>query len=425
MHGKHCLGAVGLFLLLALSTTTAFAQPTTIQLVTYGSLPNEWLAMADAFNRSQDEVIVEVQVYPFEEYIDKVLLMIASGNPPDVFQVWAQYKPQWVEMGLLEDVTDRWQSSSVMAQEAIYPFMIEAAALHGRMYGVPYDYNSTVYFVNRDLLAQAGLNPPAENWTVDDLREMSRRVTNEQWATYGTTHGVDFGWGFNIQWFKNWAGHGWINEAGDTVLVDSPASIELMEWWYESQYAYGITPRPGGFAARGGWEAGGYGFMQGWMDTAFHFPQPMGFDWELALYPKGPAGQGNFAQGHMFSIAASSTNKEAAWKVLEWMASYEGQEAIIRTTRRQPIGPYLDLWALYFDQLPGGKGPEISQWVLGVLYGKGYADNLDYWPTFPEMNDIMGEHMARIYGQNRPVGPEMEEAARRMQQVLDEYLATR
>lgn len=425
MLKKHRTRSVTLILLIGLWASATCAQPTTIQLVTYGNLPNDWLAMADAFNQSQDEVFVEVQVFPFEEYIDKILLMIASGNPPDVFQVWAQYKPQWVELGILADVTDRWENSSVIAESDIYPFMIEAAALNGRMYGVPYDYNSTVYFVNLDLLAQAGLNAPGENWTVDDLREMARRVTNEQWATYGTNHGVDFGWGFNIQWFKNWTGHGWINEAGDTVLVDSPESIELMEWWYDSQYSYEITPRPGGFPARGSWQAGGYGFMQGWMDVAFNFPPQLGFDWELALYPAGPAGQGNFAQGHMFSIAADSEKQDAAWKVLEWMASYDGQEAIIRTTHRQPIGPYLDLWGLYFEQLPGDKGPELSQWVLGVLYGKGYADNLNYWPTFPEMNDIMREHMARIFGQNRPVGPEMQEAARRMQNVLDEYWASR
>ncbi len=425
MPGRYLTSTVAVVAFLCLMPAAALAQPTTIVLATYGSLPNEWLAMADVFNRSQDEVFLEVQVYPFEEYIDKILLMIASGNPPDVFQEWAQYKPQWVELGILEDVTGRWESSAVIAETDIYPFMVEAAGLGGRMYGVPYDYNSTVYFVNLDLLAQAGLNPPAENWTVDDLRDMSRKITNEQWGTYGTSHGVDFGWGFNIQWYKNWTGHGWIDEAGDTVLVNSPAALEMLEWWYESQYSYGITPWPGGFPARGGWQAGGFGFNQGWMDTAFNFPEHMTFDWTMALYPKAPAGQGNFGQGHMFSVAAESTNKDAAWKVLEWMVSYEGQEAIIQTTHRQPIGPYGDLWALYFEQLPGGKGPEISQWVLGVLYGKGYADNLNYWPTFPEMNDIMREHMARIYGQNRPVGPEMEEAARRMQQVLDEYRQTK
>lgn len=420
---KGALIAVFAMALLLGGTIAAGAQQVTVQLATYGSMPHEWLAVADAFNRSQNAIRLEVQVFPFDEYIDKILLLTASGNPPDIFQVWAQYKPQWVELGILTDVTDRWAQSSVIAESHIYPFMVQAASASGRMYGVPFDYNATVFFVNRDLLAQAGVNPPAENWTVDDLRDIGRKVTNEDWGTYGTTHGVDFGWGFNIQWYKNWTGHGWVNEAGDRVLVNTPEALDLLEWWYESQYNYRITPYPGSFPARAGFDGGGYGFMQAWMSAAFYFPPEMIFDWTMALYPKGPAGQGNFAQGHMFSIAANSPNKDAAWKVLEWLVSYEGQSVLVEELHVQPIGPYEDLWSRFFSQLPGGKGPEINQWVMGVLYGKGYADNLNYWYTFPQMNTIMQEHMARIYGENRPIGPEMDEAARRMQQVLDEYLA--
>lgn len=87
MPGRYLTSTVAVVALFCLMSAAALAQPATIVLATYGSLPNEWLAMADVFNRSQDEVFLEVQVYPFEEYIDKILLMIASGNPPDVFQV--------------------------------------------------------------------------------------------------------------------------------------------------------------------------------------------------------------------------------------------------------------------------------------------------------------------------------------------------
>lgn len=398
----------------------ASAERVTIQLASYGSLADEWVKLAEAFNQAHDDVYMEVQVYAFEEYVDKIVLMVASGTPPDLFQTWAQYKPQWVELGMLEDLTDRWNASPVIQNSDIYPFMLDAATYNGRIYGVPYDYNSTVYFVNRDLMGQSGLNPPDENWTVDDLRDMARKMTNENWGTYGTNHGVDFGWGFNVQWVKNWTGNMWLNDEQDTVMVNTPEAVDMFTWWYENQHHYGISPRPGSYPARGGFEGGGFGFYQGWMDHAFNFPDPMAYDWELALYPKGPAHQGNFAQGHMFSMPHNAPNKDAAFKVLEWMASYEGQETIVRINRRQPIGPYPDLWDLYFDQLPARKGAEISQWVLGVLYGKGYADNLNYWTTFPEMNQVMIEHMGRIYANGQPVGTEMQEAARRMQVILDE-----
>lgn len=423
-HRTRFTPALLVVVLLLVLPVVAIGERVTIQLATYGSLADEWLDLAGAFNSTSTDIQLEVQVYPFAEYVDKILIMVASGTPPDIFQTWAQYKPQWVGKGMLEDLTDRWNSSPVIQDAEIYPFMLDAASYDGRIYGVPYDYNSTVYFVNRDLLGQAGLTAPQENWTIDDLRDMARKMTNENWGTYGVNHGVDFGWGFNIQWFKNWAGHSWLNEAQDEVLVNSPASLEMLQWWYENQYHYQISPRPGSYPSRGGFEGGGYGFYQGWMDHAFNFPEPPAYDWELALYPAGPAHQGNFAQGHMFSIPFNTPNKDAAWKVLEWMASYEGQATIVKINRRQPIGPYRDLWDLYFEQLPAGKGDEINRWVLGVLYGKGYADNLNYWTTFPEMNEVMIQHMGHIYAQGRPIGTEMQEAARRMQGLLDDFLAT-
>ena len=255
-------------------------------------------------------------------------------------------------------MTGRWESSAVIAETDIYPFMVEAAGLGGRMYGVPYDYNSTVYFVNLDLLAQAGLNPPAENWTVDDLRDMSRKITNEQWGT----------WHFPRSRLRLGLQHPVVQEL-DRPRLDRrsrrygasqlPAALEMLEWWYESQYSYGITPWPGGFPRPGrrGRRAAGL-TKAGW--TPPNFPEHMTFDWTMALYPKAPAGQGNFAQGHMFSVAAEYTNKDAAWKVLEWMVSYEGQEAIIQTTRRQPIGPYGDLWALTLNSCRAERGPRSA-----------------------------------------------------------------
>lgn len=410
--------ALVVVLALMLLPMAVMAQsPITLTLVTNGSELDEWQAVADAFHAAHPDIRIEIQLYPFAEYVDKIMVMFASGHPPDIFQTWAQYKPQWVRLGIVEDVTERWNSSPVIADALIYPFMLDAASYDGRVFGVPYDYNSTVYFVNRELLAQAGFDPPHENWDVNDLRTIGRALTNENWRTYGVGHGLTIGWGFNIQWFKNWTGQGWINDAGDRVLVNAPEALEMLEWWYESQYHYGIAPFPGSFPARGGFEAGGYALNQRWMNAAFDFPETL--DWEMALYPKAPAGQRNFAQGHMFSMAYNTPHKEASWKFLEWMASYDGQVALVRYRKRQPIGPYQELWHAFFDQLPAGKGEEISRWVMGTLYGKGYAENLNYWTTFPEMNDMMIAAMREIYNNRQPVTSVMDDVARRMQQLLD------
>lgn len=162
-RSSHRLLAVALAAILgwggAATAVAAASAQTVIQLATYGSTVDNWQAIADAFNAGHPGIKVEVQVYPFNAYIDKITTMVASGSPPDLFQTWAQYKPKWVEAGMLRDLTPLWEKSAILKNARIYPFMIDAARFKGRMYGVPYDYNAEVWFLNLDWLAHRGGQP--------------------------------------------------------------------------------------------------------------------------------------------------------------------------------------------------------------------------------------------------------------------------
>ncbi|HEX6970985.1 MAG TPA: sugar ABC transporter substrate-binding protein [Limnochordia bacterium] len=398
-----------------------FAE-TVIQFATYGSTVDEWERMAAAFTRTHPGIQVGVQVYPFGEYIDKITTMVASGSPPDLFQTWAQYKSSWVEAGILRDLTPLWQRSSVLKNARIYPFMLDAASYNGRIYGVPYDYNSELWFVNLDWLSQRGLSAPRENWTVEEMREMAQKLTDPAAGVYGATNPVSAGWGQNIQWMINWTGHGWLSEDRTEVLVDDPRNVEMLQFWYDMEHNLLVTPYPGGFPARGDFWNGGYAMWQGWLSYAFRFGETPAYDWGLALYPAAPGGgQQAFAQGHMFSIPTNAAHPDEAWQMLEWMGSYEGQRAIVRENNREPIGPYDDLWTLFFDGLPPRKAEYVRSWLLNVLYGKGYARNMTYWNTFPQMNAIMGEHLGNAFAKRVPIANAMAAAAAEMRAVLREH----
>lgn len=403
---------------LAVGTWTAGAAET-VRLATYIGLADDWEAFERAFNETHSDIVLEVEAYPFGEYIDKIVTMIASGTPPDIVQTWAQYKAAWVENGLLLDLTDRWANSETLQQAEFYPFMLDAAKYKGRFYGVPYDYNAMIYFLNLDLFDAAGLEYPGENWTVDEMRAFGQKTTNENWGTYGMENPVHIGWGQNIQWMVNWAGHEWLDETYSRVLVAEQQALDMLNWWYENQYHLRIVPHAGSYPPRGGFMGGGVAMWHGWIDTVFQLERTGAYRWGYALFPKAPAGQTNFAQGHMFSIPYNARNVDVAWKVLEWLGSYDGQKAALVANHRQPSGPYPDLWELYFQDLNPEHARNLGEWVYKVLYGKAYARNLNYWTTFPEMNSIMEEHLRRIFSEHRPIRAEMEEAARRMQLLLE------
>lgn len=189
------------------------------------------------------EIQVQVQVFPYNDYIDKIMTMYLGGTPPDVFQTWAQYKEQWVEAGMLLDLTERWENSGINADE-IYPFMIEAASHEGRIYGVPYDYNATVWIANLEVLAQAGFDLPDNSWTADDLRRIGQKVTDRERGRWGAINPIIAD---SLSWAYNWTGTDWLNEQRDRVVVDQPAFIDLVTWWYDNVYTHSVYAqhRPG------------------------------------------------------------------------------------------------------------------------------------------------------------------------------------
>lgn len=124
----------------------------------------------------------------------------ASGVAPDVFLTWAQYKPQFVENGMLLDVTERINQSSVMSLDKFFPVIEDNISYQGRLWGMPWGFNSTVWMVNLDLLNEAGVGFPGYDWTVEDLRDISRKVANPQKKVFGTTNPIATAGGFMIQW---------------------------------------------------------------------------------------------------------------------------------------------------------------------------------------------------------------------------------
>lgn len=415
---RRRLGGLGLLLLLIVPWTVSAQTVIRFASYTNAGAPVESLyAIADAFNATHPHIKVEVEYYPQNEYIDKITTMVLAGTPPDVLLTWAQYKALWAQEGLILDLSDRWSQSEVTRNADIYPFILDSAKVDDRIYGIPYGYSTQVWFYNRDWFAERGVQEPAENWTVEDHAEMARKLTDPERGVYGTLNPVKLGRYESIQWMENWSGYGWLNADRTEVTVNHPDNIAMVQYWIDLERQYEAAPYPGSFPIRSDRVGGGYAMWTGWVSNAFTNP-PL-YDWGWALYPAGPAGQKNFAQTHIWSIASGSKNVEAAWEFIEWMASYGGQKAVVAGAERHPISPDRELWELYLSSVEPDRAQYMYQFLASTLYGKNYAKTFEYWPSYGEMEAIMQLHMTNIFNRQRPASTELEEAARKLQAVLN------
>src|SRR5438128_1712775 len=104
------------------------------------------------------------------EYTEKISTLMAGGTPPDVFNLLARSKADFVERKLVLDLTSRMAKSKTAKPDLYVKAMQNAMQYKGKYWGTGEDYNTTVLFVNLSLLKEKGIAKPSLNWTYDDYR---------------------------------------------------------------------------------------------------------------------------------------------------------------------------------------------------------------------------------------------------------------
>ena len=80
-----------------------------------------------------------------------------SGEVPDIFQSWGQGGMiEQVNAGLLKDITADLDANGGEWRNSLGA--LDAFAVDGKNYGVPWDMGAVTFWYNKDLFAQAGID---------------------------------------------------------------------------------------------------------------------------------------------------------------------------------------------------------------------------------------------------------------------------
>lgn len=131
---------------------------------TTGPLPDVWEEVAQEFEEAHPGVNVEQTGYQNEE-LQRTLIpnALASGDAPDLFQVWpgGELRSQ-VENGYLMPLDEVIPDTIESVGATVNPWQVD-----GETYGIPFTFGIEGFWYNTELFAQAGIDtPPA---TLDEL----------------------------------------------------------------------------------------------------------------------------------------------------------------------------------------------------------------------------------------------------------------
>ena len=92
---------------------------------------------------------------------EKILTAAAGGNVPDLIWGLPEYVGEFYNMGILEDLTDRFESWE--DKSALSDAVVKAMTIDDKIVGIPYEMTVRAYLVHAEDFKQANAETP-ETW---------------------------------------------------------------------------------------------------------------------------------------------------------------------------------------------------------------------------------------------------------------------
>src|SRR6187431_2802967 len=193
----------------------------TLTLWTRAPLEKQANLLVDAYNESHENQ-VKLTVVPNDDYVAKVGAAAGSNSLPDLFAADIVYVPNWVQQGLFQNMTAN--IDGMEFKDSINKGHLSAGTSEGKEYVLPFVLDLSMLFWNKELFAEAGLDPEKGPADLAEFAEDAKAIQAlNKPDTYGTATGLNCGGCLVFTWFPSvWAAdEDVMNEEGTEALLAS------------------------------------------------------------------------------------------------------------------------------------------------------------------------------------------------------------
>ena len=285
-----------------------------------------------------------------DTYFEQVRTQLQAGTAVvDVIAGDVSWPAQFGSQGWLTDLSGRFAPAE---RAAFLPAIIDSVTWNGKIWGVPFYTDDGFLYYRKDLLDKSGYSTPPQTWS--ELAQMAGKVMRDHKLKYGFTFtGANYEGGtvLGMEFIKTCGGS---VIQGNTVTASSPQAIDGLTI-ARSLITRGIAPQACAEYTEGTVEgpflAGNSVFLRNWtyMFAAFQDPKQSKIHPSqvgVAAVPRASTAIApvNVGGGWNLYLNAYSNNKDAAWKLMQFMSSPAAQTHTFKTIEYSPT-----LAALYND----------------------------------------------------------------------------
>jgi multiple sugar transport system substrate-binding protein len=211
--------------------------------------------LTNAFNAADNGITVDkLGGQNWGDYYPQLSTTFSAGDPPDVAVMHQHRLPDFAGRGLLMPLDQALADAGVDFSDYTQPAQ-DAATYEGEVFGVPFDLHASLWHVNTDLFAEAGLvddaGMPVMPTSTDELLAQCAQLQDATGKQYFGHDWFEFGVGARLFLALVWQQGGELSD-GMTATVNTPEGLEAVRLLNElattcSDPAQGYTDSQAGF----------------------------------------------------------------------------------------------------------------------------------------------------------------------------------
>ncbi len=184
--------------------------------------------MVDQFNSETKNVKVNMNVYQWADFFQKLPAAVTSGNGPDIGVMHIDDIPTQAAQSVIVPI-DSIATTLKLSESQFAPAVWQAGIYKAKRYGIPIDVHDMGLLYNKDLFQKAGLDPAKPPTTKDEymsaLDKMKSKGIQGSWVSpFQFTGGMMFQsllWQFGGDMF---------DKDVKTATWDSDAGVQALTW---------------------------------------------------------------------------------------------------------------------------------------------------------------------------------------------------
>lgn len=327
------------------ASQSAVASPKSDEKVTlqfFHRWPNEpfnayFNSVIEDFEAKNPNIKIEVITALNDQYKQKINVVLANDNPPDIFFTWAgEYGDKFVREGKALDLTGYFNEDKAWSDQLI-PSAVHSFTKDGKSFAVPLVLSAKFFYYNKAVFDKLGLKPPA-TWA--ELIQILEKLKAESGI-------IPLGVGNKAPW----VGGAYITTlnarhvpadvlakdySGETGEYTHPGYIEALKDFQELMPFINEQPNAVAFEEERNMFINQQVALSYEETSGFRFFKDLPFEWGFFQLPpiEGAAGDQEIVTGapEGFMISAQSKHPDEAMKFLKYLISSDNAAKYVKET---------------------------------------------------------------------------------------------